>query len=855
MKYKKTIILLVLAVFLLSITCVSASEIDNTIASEDANTIELSTDNDITEDNIQTSEENDKLTLTDNDETLSAKNDTDVLSDNSGTYSGLSAEISSGGNIELQHDYYTYDTGNTISIIVPDSVIDGKGATIDMAGSNIPAFYVSASGVTIKNLTIINANYDGDGGAIYFGGSGTVTNCNFTDNTADKGGAVYFSSNGNVTNCNFTGNTATGDYGLGGAVYFSYYGGTVSNCNFTDNSATLNGGAVYFVDQGTVSNCNFTDNTATYGGGAIRMYFGTVTNCNFTGNTASGYGGAINMDSGTVLNCNFTNNTGGAISMYSGTVTNCNFANNHASGGGGAINMGSGTVSNCNFINNKATGTVYGGGAVYFSGTGNVLNCNFTGNTATGDYRYGGAVYFSGTGNVTNCNFTNNKVTDYSSGGAVYFSHNGTVTNCNFINNKANSGWRGGGAAVYFNMNGTVTNCNFTNNKVTGEFGSGGAIYFYGNGTVTDCYFADNSADYGGGIKFDYGPFSITNEIRNCNFINNKARYEGGAIRFKYEGIVTNSNFTDNSAYNGGAIEFSALYINDRGLSFTDTCSTSVVVNCNFVNNRANGDSPVGGAINFGAIGDMANCNFVNNSAYYGGAISFVSGEMTNCNFTDNSAYAGGAIFGMKYGAVKKSNFKDNFARFLPDIFIWSSDLINLADAKVKLSKTVFIYNGKVHKPTVTITLNNTVLQEDVEYYLKWSASSPKKAGTYKIEIFGEWIFDGTIKVTFKINKADNPLKIKAKTANVKFSKLKKKTQVLKVSSVVKFSNKGQGTLTYNKVSGNKNIAINKKTGKVTIKKGLKKGTYKVKVKIKAKGNSNYKASSFKTVTFNIKIK
>ena len=35
-----------------------------------------------------------------------------------------------------------------------------------MAGSNIRAFTVSASGVTIKNLTIKNANYGGSGGAI-----------------------------------------------------------------------------------------------------------------------------------------------------------------------------------------------------------------------------------------------------------------------------------------------------------------------------------------------------------------------------------------------------------------------------------------------------------------------------------------------------------------------------------------------------------------------------------------------------------------------------------------------------------------------------------------------------------------
>ena len=35
MKYKKIMFMLVLAVFLLSITCVSASEIDDPIASED----------------------------------------------------------------------------------------------------------------------------------------------------------------------------------------------------------------------------------------------------------------------------------------------------------------------------------------------------------------------------------------------------------------------------------------------------------------------------------------------------------------------------------------------------------------------------------------------------------------------------------------------------------------------------------------------------------------------------------------------------------------------------------------------------------------------------------------------------
>lgn len=72
---------------------------------------------------------------------------------------------------------------------------------------------------------------------------------------------------------------------------------------------------------------------------------------------------------------------------------------------------------------------------------------------------------------------------------------------------------------------------------------------------------------------------------------------------------------------------------------------------------------------------------------------------------------------------------------------------------------------------------------------------------------------------------------------------------------MIAFTNKGQGTKTYVKKSGSKMITINKKNGKVTVKKGLKKGTYKVKVKVKAKGNANYKASAWKAVTLKILVK
>ena len=102
--------------------------------------------------------------------------------------------------------------------------------------------------------------------------------------------------------------------------------------------------------------------------------------------------------------------------------------------------------------------------------------------------------------------------------------------------------------------------------------------------------------------------------------------------------------------------------------------------------------------------------------------------------------------------------------------------------------------------------------------------------------------------ITVKMN---NPMTVKAKTVKVKAADLKKKSKTLDRSEVLTVS-KAKGTVTYSKSSGNKKITISK-TGKVTLKKGLKKGTYKVKVKVKAAGNASYKSRT-KTVTFTIKV-
>ena len=175
--------------------------------------------------------------------------------------------------------------------------------------------------------------------------------------------------------------------------------------------------------------------------------------------------------------------------------------------------------------------------------------------------------------------------------------------------------------------------------------------------------------------------------------------------------------------------------------------------------------------------------------------------------------------------------------------------VVDISHYAATLKKTFYEYTGKAIKPAVTVSGLTAA-----DYTVKYSNNKAIGKATVTITGKADRNFKGKIVKTFKITKRTNTLKVKTKKATLKAKKLKKKKQTLKVSKVIKVTKKGQGKLTYAKASGNKKITINKKTGKVTVKKGLKKGTYKVKVKVKAAGNKTYKAVT-KVVTIKIKVK
>ena len=375
-------------------------------------------------------------------QTIANASDGDIINLDTGIYTNNVTNIIINKNLTLKGNGETKDV-----------VIDGQGmGRIFTINNNLNATFI--------NITFINGNVSGDGGAIY----------SFTTNTRMS-----------FINCIFTNNSARGSYANGGAIYNYGNNFEVINCTFTNNRAAC-GGAIY------VGRSNF-----------------TLINSTFINNSVSGsegYGGAI-YDEGS----------------FNSTLENCTFINNTALWGGAIFTWWRNGVrmTNCTFTDNRATFYGAAGGAIYTEGDNHILiDCTFTNNNAS--YGYGGAIINHGANfSVINCTFTNNRA--YISGGAIYNHHqttystgtfNFTVTNSTFINNTADFG----GAIYNIGNSSIIRNSKFTENNADSR---GGAIYNSANITVAACNFTDNFASSNGGAIYNNLNMSLNNNIMRGN--------------------------------------------------------------------------------------------------------------------------------------------------------------------------------------------------------------------------------------------------------------------------------------------------------------------------------------------------
>ncbi len=169
--------------------------------------------------------------------------------------------------------------------------------------------------------------------------------------------------------------------------------------------------------------------------------------------------------------------------------------------------------------------------------------------------------------------------------------------------------------------------------------------------------------------------------------------------------------------------------------------------------------------------------------------------------------------------------------------------------------KTNFVYNGK----TQTLMSSSPVLTV--------TGASQKNAGTYEATVsladttryvwgrgdFRESGYDGSFSpktISWTIEKASQKPVVTTKSRSFTASALRSgsKSFALKVKGA-------KGTKSFTKVSGSPKLALNAKSGRVTVRKGTASGTYRIKVKVSAASTANYKAGTGSARTITVRVK
>ena len=592
-----------------------------------------------------------------------------------------------------------YTNAGKNQIIIENSVFDAnrafQGAAVNVIGST---FKISGTNFT-NNKGVGYGSGNPNVGALltWYGCEGTISDCNFINNTADNGAAYRLGDDNNgvssasVDSCTFINNTATNQ---GGAIYEGGKIGKatldIKNSIFTNNSAKK-GSAIY---SGYTLNI---DDDTTFTNNMVYMYYTGTLNIGEI-KTFTDLQNAINMVEGDIyLSSNVTMLASEADNFVNGIVVDhlvnlkCDGFTINANNLGRIFNVTS-TADKLNIYNaNLINGNADIGGAIYIN-TGSVYayNTNFINNAAA---TMGGAVFNNGTLTIQKCIVDNNDITKRTSsdsedygGAAIYNWYDSTlfIKNSTISNNLKN--YKNGdyvvGAVTSLGKTIISQNSYFVNNS--GRWG--GAITTSGSSlpgkkvnelSISDSTFSKNGGLYGAGIFIQGSKFSIT----SCVFDSNTASGKG--------------NMTPNDN-NGAAIE----------VTNTDKSITGTISKSTFTNNKAQ----YGGAIDIcaGTI-KITNSKFINNSAdVEGGAIDIntLNGNpkvtISGSKFINNSAPLGGAILNIKDLTVKGSTFINNTPN---TIFNWVGDGGNL-NLNIK---TFTDLQNAIGLVTGTITLNQNV--------------------------------------------------------------------------------------------------------------------------------------------------
>ena len=560
---------------------------------------------------------------------------------NSGAGSLRACILSAGSGDTIQ---ITATSTITLASALPDIThnltITGPGAnklTIDGGGS-YQIFNITAGTVSISGLKLSSGISAGSGAAIsQTAGSLTVTGCEFANNTSSvEGGAIYAGGSLTVSSSTFTGNSSQS----GGAIRATA-GLTLTNSTFSGNSATNTvglGGAVYATGTTAITNNTFSGNTvgSSGAGAAIDHISGTATIANniFDGNSPlaaifnnatanASYNVFYNNGGGDCPSCTTNTNSVDAssnplvlpLTYYGGTTkTFLPQPSSQALCAGSALSAsGAGlTLDQRGFAMNPAYSTCAGAvdaGAVQANyvqvqaggdagaGSGDCPGASCTlrdAITLANGNGYGDIDFASGLSNInlggsslSLSGTTGINIIGGFGSGAVTVNGGGPTSNFSVFTVPSSA------QALIYGL--TIANGNILT--------SGGGILNSGTLQVVNSTISGNSAVFAGGGIYNNGTFAIAEStIANNSVTNTTTNSIGGGIYSSNALQVVNTTIAGNSASGHTADDGGGIYVDGGTATLANTIvsanTTAHVANANISGAFTGNGNVIGAATN-----------------------------------------------------------------------------------------------------------------------------------------------------------------------------------------------------------------------------------------------------------------
>ena len=369
---------------------------------------------------------------------------------------------------------------------------------------------------------------------------------------------------------------------------------------------------------------------------------------------------------------------------------------------------------------------------------------------------------------------------------------------------------------------------------------NGGSMNFKSSHNEAAGFNTDAAAD--GGTTQD---FTFTNGTYTGN-IYNASGSDGSTATGALDGSTLNVTLGSGATLTGAAAKTAAIHVTYDGSEY--------------VKNTLHGDAVED--VNDATLLDFQNTSF-GISEYYSigqvaNAINDNGGNDINISLTDDAVwYVDGT------SVIDTLTISDNAKVVISEGVTLTANGETYSAENGEITLDAETINAVGTAKTSTKSASNTKADDyDETAFGNEGGSGSGTAASYS-EVLGSWSSGGdedytwntalfisgkTSSSTEETTKADNTITVKTTKKTIKYSKLKKKNQTF----TIKASANDSAKLTFKKVSGKKMTVA--KTGKVTVKKGLKKGTYKLKVKIVSQATSNYnKASLTKTIKVVVK--